>query len=169
LLDNGVIVGALVALNSVGSPYDERGGLYAASSQLGNEFTNLLPSSGAQPSATKTPPTPAIGRGTNVVVATNVALTKAQAIKIAEMADDGLARAIRPAHSPYDSDTLFAIGTARVPIALLGDPALVQHQIGAAAAEVVARAVVHAVLNAQTTACHRNYCDSFPNACRNKQ
>ena len=168
VLDNGVIVGALVALNSLGSPYDERGGLYAASSQLGNEFASLLPSRGAQPQATNTPPTPAIGRGTNVVVATNVALTKAQAIKIAEMADDGLARAIRPAHSPYDSDTLFAIGTARLPIASLGDPAVVQHQIGAAAADVVARAVVHAVLNAQSTACHRNYCDSFPDACRSK-
>ena len=166
VLDNGIIVGALVALNSLGSPYDDRGHLNAASSQLANEFTNLLPSQGAQPKAAQTPPSPAIGRGTNVVVATNVALTKAQAIKIAEMADDGQARAIRPAHSPYDSDTLFAIGTARVPMA--GDPAVVQHQIGAAAADVVARAVVHAVLNSKTTACHQNYCDTFPNACRSK-
>jgi L-aminopeptidase/D-esterase-like protein len=169
VLDNGVIIGALVALNSLGSPYDDRGNLYAASSQLGNEFTRLIPSQGAQPKVAKIPPVPAIGRGTNVVVATNVALTKAQAIKVAEMADDGVARAVRPAHSPYDSDTLFAIGTARLPIASLGDPAIVQHQIGAAAADVVARAVVHAVLNAQTTSCHQNYCDSFPNACRNKK
>jgi L-aminopeptidase/D-esterase-like protein len=167
VLDNGVIVGALVALNSLGSPYDERGDLYAAPSQLANEFTNLLPSRGAQPKA-KTPAAPAIGRGTNVVVATNVALTKAEAIKVAEMADDGLARAVRPAHSPYDSDTLFAIGTARVPIASLGDPAVVLHQIGAAAADVVARAVGHAVLSSKSTACHQNYCDSFPNACRSK-
>ena len=168
VLDNGIIVGALVALNSLGSPYDERGNLYAASSQLGNEFASLLPSKGVQPQAAKTPPTAAIGRGTNVVVATNVALTKSQAIKVSEMADDGLARAVRPAHSPYDSDTLFTIGTARLPIASLGDPALVQHQIGAAAADVVARAVVHAVLNAQTNACHQSYCDSFPDACRSK-
>src|SRR6185436_5390734 len=59
VLDNGVVVGALVALNSLGSPYDERGNLYAAPSQLGNELTNLLPSKGAQPKATA-PPTPAI-------------------------------------------------------------------------------------------------------------
>ena len=168
VLDNGIIVGALVALNSLGAPYDDRGRLYAASFQLGNEFTSLLPSQGAAP---KPPAAPvaAIGRGTNVVVATNVALTKAQAIKIAEMADDGVARAIRPAHSPYESDTVFAIGTARVPIASLGDPAVVQHQIGAAAADAVARAVGHAVLNASTTACNQNYCDTFPSACRNKK
>ena len=169
VLDNGVIVGALVAVNSLGAPYDDRGNLYGASSPLGNEFTDLIPSQGAQPKAQKTPPVPAIGRGTNVVVATNVSLTKSQAIKVAEMADDGLARAIRPAHSPYESDTVFAIGTARVPIASLGDPAVIQHQIGAAAADAVGRAVVHALLNAQSTACHKNYCDSFPDACRNKK
>jgi L-aminopeptidase/D-esterase-like protein len=75
-------------------------------------------------------------------VATNVALTKAEATKVAQMAHDGLARAIRPAHLPWDGDTLFALSTA----ALTMDQAVLV--VGALAAEAVARAVVRAVTTA---------------------
>jgi L-aminopeptidase/D-esterase-like protein len=105
--------------------------------------------------------------GTNAVVATNVALTKSQATKIAEMADDGISRAIDPAHTAGDSDTLFVLGTARVALANFGDEASVVTQIGSAAGDVVSRAIVHAVLAAQSTSCQQSYCDVFRSACKN--
>ena len=73
------------------------------------------------------------------VVATNAALTKAQATKVAQMAQDGLARTIQPVHTPWDGDTLFALATGERP-----GPADVL-VVGALAAEATARAVVRAV------------------------
>jgi L-aminopeptidase/D-esterase-like protein len=167
VLPNGVIVGALVAVNSLGWAHDAVGLLYDNDAvglgefdELRRGFTGKTPKP-ALPAAAAFP-----GRGTLAVVATNVTLTKAQAIKIAEMADDGLARAIRPVHTPFDADTLFTLGTGRITLASLGDPALVQNQIGAAAADVVARAVRHALIEADSTACFKNYCDTFATACR---
>lgn len=75
------------------------------------------------------------------VVATNAPLTKAEATKVAQMAQDGLARTIYPAHTPSDGDTLFALSPGGGPPASVG-------RIGALAAEVVARAVLDAVRSA---------------------
>ena len=75
------------------------------------------------------------------VVATNAPLTKAEATKVAQMAQDGLARTIYPAHTPSDGDTLFALSSGGGPPASAG-------RIGALAAEVVARAVLDAVRSA---------------------
>jgi L-aminopeptidase/D-esterase-like protein len=72
-------------------------------------------------------------------VATNVALSKSEATKVAQMAQDGLARSIRPVHTPWDGDTLFALSTGTVRIE---QGAFV---VGTLAAEVVARAVVRGV------------------------
>jgi L-aminopeptidase/D-esterase-like protein len=77
---------------------------------------------------------------TLAVVATNVALDKAMARKVAQMAHDGLARAIRPAHTPWDGDTVFALSTGKL---RLEHAALV---VGCAAAHAVSRAVVRAIL-----------------------
>jgi L-aminopeptidase/D-esterase-like protein len=156
VLPDGVVVGALVAVNSEGAPYDASGDLHAARLALGNEFAGLTPAGGP---ANSLPPNAAGGpmrSGTNVVVATNVQLTKSQATRIAEMADDGVARAINPAHTVGDSDTLFVLGTARVALAALGDEGAAVTQIGTAAANAVSRAIAHALLNARSTACqHR--------------
>ena len=75
------------------------------------------------------------------VVATNAPLTKAEATKVAQMAQDGLARTIYPAHTPSDGDTLFALSSGGGPRASVG-------RIGALAAEVAARAVLDAVRSA---------------------
>jgi L-aminopeptidase/D-esterase-like protein len=83
--------------------------------------------------------------GTNTtigVVATNAKLTKSQAKRLAMSAHDGLARSVRPAHTPYDGDTLFSIATGRV-----DQPADVM-LLNVMAAEVTALAIVNAVLNA---------------------
>ena len=76
------------------------------------------------------------------VVATNARLTQAQAEKMAQMAHDGLARTIYPAHLPLDGDTIFALATGVHP----GTPDL--NVIGALAAEVMARAILRAALQA---------------------
>ena len=99
----------------------------------------------------------------------NLLTLHTQATKIAQMADDGLARALKPTHTPFDGDTVFAVGTGRIPMASLGDPSFAEYVIGGAAADTLSRAVVHALLSAESTACEQSYCDMFPNACRNKK
>jgi L-aminopeptidase/D-esterase-like protein len=170
VLDNGVVVGAIVAVGSSGSAFDRQGDLYAASLRLGDEFEDLLSGKGAKGGKMPLPviSTGVLQSGTNAVIATNLQLTKAQAIKLAEMADDGLARALRPTHSPHDSDTVFALGTGRIAMAALGDAAAVLHQVGAAAADALSRAVVHALVRAESTPCHQSYCDRYPKACAKK-
>ena len=82
-------------------------------------------------------------RGNTVigVVATNALLTKEQVNKVAQMAQDGIARAVRPAHTMFDGDTLFALSTGKKKVDV--------NIVGAYAAEVVAQAIVRAVLMAE--------------------
>ena len=178
VLPNGVIVGALVSVNSEGAAYDENGELHAASLGLDNEFEIAAGSSYISEIAnfaggtSRVPLNAAAGplrTGTSAVVATNVQLTKAQATQVAQMADDGIARAITPAHTAGDGDAVFATGTARIPLSSLGGEAEVITMIGAAAANTVSRAIVHALLAATSTACQPSYCDAFPSACRNRR
>jgi L-aminopeptidase/D-esterase-like protein len=84
------------------------------------------------------------GEGTSTtlgVVATNALFDKAGMTKIAQMAQDGLARAVNPAHTPDDGDTIFALATGELKDASLS-------LAGALAAEVVSRAIVRAALRA---------------------
>ena len=76
------------------------------------------------------------------MVATNAVLTKAQARKLAQMAHDGLARAIAPVHTPFDGDTVFTLATGRHG----GTVDLVR--LGALAADVMAEAIVRAASEA---------------------
>ena len=78
------------------------------------------------------------------VVATNAKLTKEQVNKVAQMAQDGIAQAIRPAHTMFDGDTLFALATGQIPANV--------NAIGAFAAEVVAQAIRNAVETATSLA-----------------
>ena len=90
---------------------------------------------------------PALANTTIAAVATNLALTKAQARRVAMMAQDGIARAVRPAHAPFDGDTVFAVatGTLERPV-----DALLLAQVGAFAADCLARAIARAVYEAGT-------------------
>jgi L-aminopeptidase/D-esterase-like protein len=76
------------------------------------------------------------------VVATNAKLTKTQATKVAQMAQDGLAQAIRPAHTMFDGDTIFALATGEVDADV--------SMVGAFAAEVVAQAIVRSAKMAES-------------------
>ena len=82
---------------------------------------------------------------TLVVVATDAILSKAQAKRLAVMAQSGLSRAIYPVHSPLDGDVVFAASTGRRP---LSDPMLGLTALGTLAANVVARAIARGVFTA---------------------
>lgn len=108
---------------------------------------------------------PDFSAGLQACVATNARLTKAQANKVAQMADDDLARAVRPAHGTGDGDTVFALATGMV----TSNPNI--NQIGGAAADVLSRAIVRAIQAADGihvgTACNvSSYCELFPQLCR---
>ena len=111
--ESGVTVGAVVAVNSFGSPYvpgTDR--FWAAPWEQGREFGGRGVATGAGhaglPPDTKLG-APARANTTIALVATDAAMTKAQAHRLAVMAQNGLARAIRPAHGPTDGDVVFAM------------------------------------------------------------
>jgi putative pantetheine hydrolase len=148
-----VTVAALAAVNSVGSVAGERAGvLYGAQFGLPGEFDWLRPPADGELAAAAGL-LAARGRGgprplntTIGVIACDASLTKAQCAKLAGVAHDGLARAIRPAHSMLDGDTIFALATGD------GPPVspLEFHAILTAAADCFTRAVVHGVLAAES-------------------
>jgi L-aminopeptidase/D-esterase-like protein len=95
---------------------------------------------------------------TIAVVATNARLDKASAQRLAVMAQDGLARALRPVHTPQDGDTVFAIATGRRDLDV--DP-LALGEIGTLAADCLARAVARGVYHARTLGAARSWKDVF--------
>lgn len=135
-------VGALMAVNCVGSVTDGQGRFFAAPFEIDGEFGGRpAPTTGSAP-ATDLPAEGRLGGHTCIgVVATDVALTKAEAQRIAIMAHDGMARAIRPVHTPFDGDTIFVISTAKRPLRGVVDLA----RIGHLAADCVARAIARGV------------------------
>jgi L-aminopeptidase/D-esterase-like protein len=129
-LGDGLMVAALVAVNAVGDVIDEDGEIIAGLRDDDDGFADMLQTlrgvarSGARSHSTGT----VIG-----VIATNARLTKEAANKVAGMAQNGVARAIRPAHTMYDGDTLFTLATGEIPADV--------NAIGAFAAEVTAQAI----------------------------
>ena len=103
------------------------------------------------------------------VIATDAVLNKAGCRRVAVAAQDGLARAIRPAHTPLDGDTVFVLATGAIavepspdtPAAMLPDTALVT-ALGIAAADCLARAVLAGVLAAESLAGIPSYRDLLP-------
>jgi L-aminopeptidase/D-esterase-like protein len=138
-LPNGVVVGAIVAVNCVGDVIDPTTGKIVAGALRpgGKEFLNIMEAWRSGSDLTRAPRP---GESTTIgVVATNAAFDKTQMTKIAQMAHDGIARAVNPAHTPFDGDTLFAMATGT-------SSARVHHGIiGALAAEAVSEAILRAV------------------------
>jgi L-aminopeptidase/D-esterase-like protein len=147
---DGITVGAIVCVNSYGSVIAPGGRTFwAAPFELDGEFGGLGPAGlRAAPEdwgAAKV--RPAVRQNTTIAcVATDAGLTPAEARRVAIMAQDGLARAIRPVHAPFDGDVVFALSTARFPLAAPAAQTLTR--IGALAADCVARAVARAVFEA---------------------
>lgn len=145
LLDGGFTVGALVAVNALGTPVAGGAGrFWAAPWELGDEFGGLGPvrpedlSPGAEPDPQKSR-----GEATTIaIVATDAALSQAQATRLAVAAQDGMARALVPSHTLLDGDLIFAAATGDRPLA---DPVADAFRLGHAAACCLARAIARAV------------------------
>jgi L-aminopeptidase/D-esterase-like protein len=148
VLDDGAVVAALVAANSAGSAVDPRTGeLYGVRAGLPGEFPSVTVDAVALDELRAAPRPPGLGTATTLaVVATDVTLDKAGCGRLATMGHDGLARAVAPAHTATDGDVVFGLSTAARPSPDL--PRLVA--LHAAAADVVGRAIVHAMLAAET-------------------
>ena len=138
-LADGLVVAALVAVNAVGDVVDPATGKVVAGVRSADgkglaDSRKILRGGrtvDAQP-----------GQNTTIgVVATNARLTKVQAAKVAQMAHDGLARAIYPAHTMGDGDTIFALATGAIAGADVS-------RVGALGAEMIAEAVVRAAREA---------------------
>jgi L-aminopeptidase/D-esterase-like protein len=163
-MPDGTTVGALVVVNSSGRPYnvDNGCGLNTSWLELGNEFGALRrPRRGC-----RTDPAARSSQGdentTIGIVATDAALMPGQAQRLAQVADDGYTRAIRPAHTPFDGDTTYAASTAAEPKLM---PDVQFSALGAAAADVYSRAIMHAILAARSLGVAPTYCRQFAGAC----
>jgi L-aminopeptidase/D-esterase-like protein len=149
VLASGATVGAIVAVNSWGSAVRPDCGRFWAAELA------LLGDIDPQPAASDAPLDPedfsqtraaAAGAATTIaVVATDAALDKAGCRRLAIMAQDGLARAIRPIHTPFDGDSVFALATGAGPPA----DAAALLRLGSAAADCLARAVMRALTAAE--------------------
>ena len=150
LLEEGFRVMALAAVNSLGRPFDPLTGRLYAEGLLAPEERALLPDLSRYRGSPEDYRLPfLLGQNTTLaVVATDAPLTKAQAKRLAIMAQDGLARALRPAHTPLDGDLVFALalgdGRGVEPLLLL--------RLGAYAADALARAIARGVLLAEGVA-----------------
>ncbi|MGW5097068.1 P1 family peptidase [Streptomyces nodosus] len=152
LLDSGVTVGVLVVCNAVGSAVDPgTGALYGELSRGLLDCPPLEVREAARRRLAALGDTRAAHPSLNTtlaVVATDADLTKAQAQKLAGVAHDGLARALRPAHLLNDGDTVFALATGARPLADTSPLAL--NEVLAAGADLVTRAIVRAVRAAES-------------------
>ena len=140
VMEDGTTVGALVAVNALGSVTAPSGQFWAAPWEMGAEFGGLGLSGPFDPGHEPAPEKRQGEATTIAIVATDASLDKAGLTRLAVAAHDGLARAIVPSHTPFDGDLVFALSTGR----RAGDP----FRLGHAAACVLARAVARAVFEA---------------------
>ncbi|MDX2258292.1 MAG: P1 family peptidase [Hyphomicrobiaceae bacterium] len=167
LLEDGITVGALVAVNPVGCvTCGEAGHFWAHPFEIGEEFGGL----GGPAAAVRLPTAPRLkgwasalgapgpmrpgGAGQNTtiaVIATNVRLDRRQCHRLAVMAQTGLARAIHPVHTPLDGDSVFAIATGYVS---LRDAVYGLAELGSVAADTLSRAVARAIYMADAPPPH---------------
>ena len=141
-MPNGLVVGAIVAVNAAGDIIDPTSGQVVAGSRGSDgklaDVRKLLATGALVP---RTRP----GENTTIgIVATNARLTKAQATRVALMADDGMARAINPSHTLGDGDTVFSLATGR------WDGEVNVSLLGALAAEAMSEAIVRAAARADS-------------------
>ena len=149
-LPDGHIVGALVAVNALGDIYDAETGrlLAGARSPLGQRWLadDIAAQGGEQAQSPALEQSPFPGAQTTLaVIATDALFSKAELAKIAQMAHDGLALAIRPVHTPFDGDVVFALTTAQNAATSAPAGALSLSLAGATAARTLARAVAKAI------------------------
>ncbi|MDT5242410.1 MAG: hypothetical protein QOD97_4608 [Mycobacterium sp.] len=168
--DIGVTVGAIVAVNAAGNIADPRTGLPWMAEHIGE--LNLVAPPAEQINAFADRATELSPLNTTIaVVATDALLSPAACRRVAVAAQDGLARTIRPSHTPLDGDSVFALATGAIEVEPASDtPAAMSPEtklttaVGAAAADCLARAVLAGVLAAESVAGIPTYRDMLPGA-----
>ncbi|MBN43172.1 MAG: peptidase T4 [Alphaproteobacteria bacterium] len=165
VLESGVTVGALSVVNALGSVVaNETGQFLAGMLERSDEFGGR---GGAETVEAREQPLnkygnrDGIANTTLAVVATDAALTKAQAARVVKMAQAGMARAVRPVFTPMDGDVVFALATGRV---IMPDPVGDVAQIGMAAADCLSRAIARGVFAADTLGECPAYQNVYPTA-----
>ncbi|MFM8711933.1 MAG: P1 family peptidase [Actinomycetota bacterium] len=176
VLENGITVAALVALNAAGSPIDPKSGeLFGARYGVGDEFEGLRTPTKTEVAAwLETPRTPPPLNTTLAVIATDARLSKHECSRVAAAGHDGMARAISPIHLYTDGDTVFTLATGakefpegEAPKGAIrtGDERIFKiNEVMTAGADCVARAIVHAMLAAETFGQWKSYRDVFPSS-----
>ena len=169
-LESGVTVGALVVVNAAGDAVDPATGLPWLADQI-EEFGLIAPPADQIAAYADRHIELSPLNTTIAVVATDAALSKAGCRRMAVAAHDGLARTIRPCHTPLDGDTVFALATGAIevppdpttPASMSPEVPLIT-ALGAAAADCLARAVLVGVLAAESVAGIPTYRDMLPGA-----
>lgn len=157
-LGGGLIVGALVAANPIGSVHMPDGeSFWAWPFEIDGEFGGHRPN-GHAPVIEPLPDlsrladlgrTQAGANTTLAIVACTADLSTAECKRLAMMAQDGIARAVRPAHTPFDGDTVFAVASGATPLGEGNARAVGLGRLGSAAADCLARAIARAVYEAR--------------------
>ena len=170
MLESGVTVGALVVVNAAGDAVDPDNGLPWLAYQI-EEFGLVAPPADQIAAYVDRHIELSPLNTTIAVVATDAVLSPAGCRRVAVAAHDGLARTIRPCHTPLDGDTVFALATGAVevppdpttPASMSPEVPLIT-AVGAAAADCLARAVLVGVLAAESVAGIPSYRDMLPGA-----
>ncbi|MET8005695.1 P1 family peptidase [Nonomuraea glycinis] len=171
VLSDGTMVGAIVVVNSAGSPVDPRDcSLFAARYEVAGEFRGLETPKAKECRQEAKADAPSLNT-TIAVVATNAPLEKAAAARMAGNTQDGLARAISPIHTLGDGDTIFGMSTGTGTPLRVNNPADSRrlNEIFNAATDTLTRATGHAMLNATSAGTTLSYCDRYPSACKKVQ
>jgi L-aminopeptidase/D-esterase-like protein len=153
VMESGITVAAMVVVNSLGSVVNpDTGRIWESRLEVAEEFGGQ----GKRKVCLPSPPEQAPAKNTTIgIVATDAILEKTQAQKLAQMAQDGLARAIRPSHTMFDGDTIFCVATGKkrlpeTPGVFASPYAQAINEIGHAASNCVARAIIRGILAAET-------------------
>lgn len=143
VLSTGATVGALVAVNALGGvTSDTEGRFWAAPFELGDEFGGLGVGAAGPVAEFPVKRFEAGAQTTIAIVATDAVLSKAAVKRMAVAAHDGFARAIVPAHTPFDGDLIFAASTGLRPLTdAVMEPALLGHAAAVCLSRAIARAV----------------------------
>lgn len=174
VLRSGVTVAALMVVNSAGSGVDPETGLpWGFPFGIDGEFGLRAPDPGEVAAAKdltrpgRSGPSARPLNTTIGVVATDLGMGKAECKRVAVAGHDGIARAVRPAHAMFDGDTVFAVSTGaqgELPTAGTGEWAVGLDEVCTGAADVVSRAIVHALLAAESVGGVPSYRERFPSA-----
>ncbi|MCZ6452629.1 MAG: P1 family peptidase [Alphaproteobacteria bacterium] len=164
IVEGGATIGAIAAVNAGGSAViPGSGAFWAWPFERDGEFGSVAPPSSPPEELSfdfAGPESATAGANTTLaVVATDATLTKSQAKRVAVMAQAGFARALRPVHTPFDGDIVFAVSTGRR--ALSDDANIAVAQLGLFAADCVARAIARGVYEAETLGALEAYRDRF--------